>query len=184
MERRASIWLLILVTALLTAALTITIDRGVAALRVQREPTPTAAPIPTAAPPQQVIVVVETPEPELEPTPLPSDEAQSLLRQMQQQQARMQGFAFVNTALWQLKFAAEALETNDTERANRELDAARASLDSAAQLVSEDLKPQIDTERFELGRIRADLEIDPRGLDEDLRRMSDRLLTLVGPRPQ
>jgi hypothetical protein len=68
-------------------------------------------------------------------------------------------------------------------QADRELVAAKASLDEAFRLVAENLKPQIDTERLEVGRLRATLEINPSGLDEDLRRLRQRLISLVAARP-
>ena len=160
-------------SALLAAALTLGLDRGIAALRSQ--PTP----VPTTESSQPVVVVIETPEPEIEPSVVPDDEEQRLLRQLQQQSAQHLGATFVLKAERQVTLALEALMINDTGRADRELVAAQASLDEAFRLVSEDLKPQIDTELLELGRIRADLEINPRSLDEDLRKMRDRLLSLI-----
>jgi len=132
-----------------------------------------------SAPERTYIVVVETPEPAVEPSLPPADEQQALLRQLQQQQSRSLGHDFVLTALLHLQYAAEALGVNDSRRANNELDTARASLDEAARLLPEELKPQLDSERFEIGRIRAELEIDPRDLDEDLRGMRDRLFGLI-----
>lgn len=173
--RRPPIWLVVLVTALLASVLTLSLDRTITALRSDTTPTPTIGPV------QQFVVVVETPEPEPEPSAIPGDDTEAALRDMLQQQARYQGFTFVHKAIWQLAFASEALIANDGTRADRELDAARAALDEALRLLPEDLKPQIQNERLQIGRIRADLEIDPRGLDEELRRMRDRLLTLIAP---
>lgn len=170
--RRAPVWLLVVSAALLSAVLTLMLDRGVAALRAQ--PTPTAT-----VPEQPIVVLLETPEPEIEPSVLPDDEEQRLLRQIQQQSAQHLGATFVLKAERQVTLSMDALATNDAARADRELVAAQASLDEAFRLVSEDLKPQINTERLEMGRIRADLEINPRSLDEDLRKMRDRLLSLI-----
>ncbi|HEY0602145.1 MAG TPA: hypothetical protein VGD58_04495 [Herpetosiphonaceae bacterium] len=175
--RRAPVWMLVLASALLASALTLALDRGVAALRSQ--PTPTAT---VAVPEQPIVVLIETPEPEIEPSVLPDDEEQRLRRQIEQQSAQHLGATFVLKAERQVTLAMDALATNDSARADRELVAAQASLDEAFRLVSEDLKPQINTERLEIGRIRADLEINPRSLDEDLRKMRDRLLSLIVPR--
>lgn len=172
---RPSIWLVIGVTALLSAALTLGLDRGVRALRVQ----PTITPTPAQVVP--VVVVVETPAPEILPPVAGLDDQQRLFRELQQQDAQHLGYTFVQKAERQISFALEALTVNDSARADRELDAARASLDAAFRLLPEELKPQIDTERLEIGRIRADVEINPRGIDEDLRRMRDRLLSLIQP---
>lgn len=177
LARRAPLWAIIALTALLASALTLGLDRGIAALRVS--PTPTAG-----VPAQPVVVLIETPEPEPLPSALPSEEAVRLLRDMQQQQSQQLGYTFVDKAIWQVSFAGEALAVNDGARADRELVAAKTSLDEAFRLVAEDLKPQIDKERLEIGRIRAELEINPRGLDEELRRMRDRLLSLISARPQ
>jgi hypothetical protein len=166
-------WVVIVGSALLAAVLTLALDRGIAVLRSQ--PTP----VPTVQSNQPVIVVIETPEPEIEPSVVPDDEAQRLLRQLQQQSTQQLGATFVLKAERQVTLALEALMINDTARADRELVAAQASLNEAFRLVSEDLKPQINTEQLELGRIRADLEINPRNLDEDLTKMRDRLLSLI-----
>ena len=174
-RRYPSIWLVVLVTALLSALLTIGLDRGVRALRSQPVATPTLGQI---AP---VVVVIETPVPAIAPTVAGLDDPEQLFRQLQQQNAQHLGYTFVQKAERQITFALEALSTNDSARADRELDAARTSLDEAFRLLPEELKPQIDTERLEIGRIRADAEINPRGIDEDLRRMRDRLLSLIAP---
>lgn len=173
--RRPSIWLIVAVTALLSAGLTLGLDRGVRTLRSQPNVTPTPGQV---AP---VIVVIETPEPEIVPPLAGLDDQEQLFRQLQQQGAQQLGYTFVQKAERQITFALEALAINDSARADRELDAARTSLDEAFRLLPEQLKPQIDTERLEIGRIRADVEINPRGIDEDLRRMRDRLLSLIAP---
>ena len=165
-----------LATAALTAILTIAVDRAAGALWARQQPVPSAVP---SAPERTYVVVVETPEPAIEPSPPPADEQQAMLRQMQQQQSRSSGHDFVLTALLHLQFAAEALGVNNSRRANNELDAARASLDEAARLLPEELKPQLDSERFEIGRIRSELDINPRDLDEQLRGMRDRLFGLI-----
>jgi len=171
--RRIPIWVVVIVSALLAAVLTLALDRAITVLRSQ--------PLPQSAtePGQPVVVVIETPEPTIEPSVLPDDQEQRLLRQLQQESAQHLGATFVLKAERQITLAMEALMINDMARADRELVAAQASLDEAFRLVSEDLKPQINTERLEIGRIRADLEINPRNLDEDLRKMRDRLLSLI-----
>lgn len=171
--RRTPVWVMVAASALLASVLTLALDRGVALLRAPETPTP------TTVSDQPVVVVIETPEPEIEPSVLPDDEEQRLLRQLQQQSVQHLGITFVLKAERQVTLAMEALAINDMARADRELVAAQASLDDAFRLASENLKPQISTERLELGRIRADLEINPRGLDEDLRKMRDRLLSLI-----
>jgi hypothetical protein len=167
------VWVLVVVSALLAAVLTLALDRAIAVLRSQ--PMSSA----TVEPRQPLVVVIETPEPEIEPSALSDDQEQRLLRQIQQQSAQHLGVTFVLKAERQVTLAMEALTINDMARADRELVAAQASLDEASRLVSEDLKPQISTEQLEIGRIRADLEINPRSLDEDLRKMRDRLLSLI-----
>jgi hypothetical protein len=171
--RRIPIWIVVVVAALLAAVFTLALDRAIARLRSQ--------PVPAAIdqPEQPVVVLIETPEPEIEPSALPDDQEQRLLRQLQQQSAQHLGTTFVLKAERQVTLALEALMINDMARADRELVAAQASLDEAFRLVSEDLKPQINTEQLEIGRIRADLEVNPRSLDEDLRKMRDRLLSLI-----
>jgi hypothetical protein len=176
--RRPPVWLLVGSTALLTAVFILGIDRGIARLQVVATPT-LAAPDPAL-----VTVVVETPEPNLEPTPLPVDDQEQLLRQLGLQATQQASGMFLLKAERQVDLALEALLVNDTARADRELVAAKTSLDEAYRLAPEELKPQIDNERFAIGRIRADLVINPHNLDEELRRMRDRLLALIAPRPQ
>lgn len=175
--KRAPVWLLVVLTALLTAILTLGLDRGIAALRVV--PTPSAS---DDAPSQPVVVQLDSPAPEPVPSELPTDEVERQLLQLQQQATHHQGTTFVLKTERQISFALEALTVNDVARADRELVAAKASLDEAFKLVAEDLKPQIDTERLEIGRMRADLEINPKGLDEDLRRLRARLMDLIATR--
>lgn len=176
--RRPPVWLIVAMTALLSAVLTLGLDRGIQALRTQVPATPTPGQS------QPVVVVIETPEPALAPSVLPEDETERQLVELQQQSAQQRGFMFVLKAERQLAAALEAFDSNDAARADSELDAAHVSLDEAFQMLPEDLKPQLDKERLEIGRIRADLEVNPRGLDEDVRQMRVRLLSLIGPRPQ
>jgi hypothetical protein len=124
--RRVPLWLVVLLTALLAAVLTLGLDRGLAALQVQ--PTPTAT---VPGPPPQVIVQLDTPSPEIVPTALPADEQARLLQQLSQQVGQQQGMTFVGTTIWQISFALEALSVNDMGQADRELVAAKASLDEA-----------------------------------------------------
>jgi hypothetical protein len=168
----------VLLTALLSAVFTLGLDRGIAALQVQATPTATIT-----GPPPQVIVQLDSPTPRAAPPALPADEQARLLQELSQQADQQQGMTFVGTTIWQISFALEALSVNDMGQADRELVAAKASLDEAFRLVAENLKPQIDTERLEVGRLRATLEINPSGLDEDLRRLRQRLISLVAARP-
>jgi uncharacterized coiled-coil protein SlyX len=80
------------------------------------------------------------------------------------------------TAERHLTLATESLLNNDASQTERELVAATSSLNEAFALASEDLKSQISNERAEIGRMRADLEINPRDLDQKLRQMRERLL--------
>ncbi len=175
--RRLPVWLLVPSTALLAAVLTLVLDRSSTALRSQ--PTPTPA-LPTVVP---VSVVVQAPEPPLLPTPLPENAQAELLRQLQQHTLQQWGSIFVLKAERQIDLALDALTANDMTRADDELVAAKTSLDEAYRLASEDLKPLIDNERLAIGRVRADLVINPHNLDQELRRLRDRLLSLITPLP-
>jgi hypothetical protein len=77
--------------------------------------------------------------------------------------------------------AAAALQTNDFAVADRELVAARTALDGAFGLVPEDLKQVVDGQRREVARMRAELDLDPEGMDQRLRATQDLLLGLVVP---
>ncbi len=173
--RYAPVWLLVASTALLTAVLVLALDRGMA--RLQRQPAPTST-VPHTPP---VMVVVQTQEPELLPTAVPVDEQAQLLRQIDQHTLQQAGGMSLLKAERQVDLALDALGVNDTARADRELVAAKTSLDEAFRLASEELKPQIDSERLAIGRVRADLVVNPHNLDEELRRMRDRLLALIMP---
>ncbi len=177
--KRWPLWAVVLGTALLTALFTVGFEQGITALR--RPPVLPAA-TPTSL--QPVVVQLEAPEPEPAPSVLPDDEMERQLQQLQQQAAQHQATTFVLKAERQVSFALEALAINDMARADRELVAAKASLDEAFRLVAEDLKPQIENERVEIGRMRADLDINPMGLDEDLRRLRARLMDLISAQPE
>jgi hypothetical protein len=178
--RRWTLWLAIVATALLSAVLTLAIDRGLDAMS---QPEPTPVPTATAAVAlQPVIVQLPTAVSEPEPPPRGEDETRQALRRLEQRAAEQQSTTFVIKAVWQISFAMEALAANDMARADRELVAAKASLDDAFTLVPEDLKPQIDTERLGVSRIRGDLMVNPRGLDDELSQMRDRLLSLINTR--
>ena len=176
--RRLPLWFLVPSTALLAAVLTLALDRSITTLRPRPTPTPE---VPTAVP---VSVVVQTPEPPVLPTVLADDAQAELMRQMQQHTLQQWGGIFVLKAERQIDLALDALTVNDITRADDELVAAKTSLDEAYHVVSEDLKPQIDDERLTIGRVRADLVINPHNLDQELRRLSDRLLSLITPLPQ
>lgn len=175
--RRLPVGLLVTGAALLAAMLTLTIDRGIAALRLQ--PTATVD-LPTMVP----VSVVQTSEPPLMPTAVPANEQGQLIMQLQQQTTQQWGCLFIFKAERQIDLALDALTVNDTARADRELVAAETSLAEAFRLVSEDLKPQVDSERLAVSHVRADLVINPQNLDQELRRLRDRLLALVPPLAQ
>lgn len=177
--RRPAFWFALVVVALLAAALTLTIDRGIARLSQTPTPTPT-----TQAPLQPVVVQLPTAVSEPPLPPQSEDETRQALRRLEQAIAEQRGATFVIKAVWQISFAMEALYANDLARADGELVAAKAALDEAFALVPEDIKPQLDTERLGISRIRGDLMINPRGLDDELSQMRDRLLSLITPRPQ
>jgi hypothetical protein len=173
--RRLPVWLLVASAALLAAVLTLTVDRGIAMLRLQPPPMTV---VPTVMP---VSVVVQPPEPPLRPASLPAGEQEQLVQQLQQQSAWQWGCMFILKAERQIDLALDALTVNDMARADRELAAATTSLDEAFRLAPEDLKPQIDSERFTISRVRADLIVNPQDLDQELRRLRDRLLALISP---
>ncbi len=179
LDKRWSLGMVVLVTALLTALVTVGLERGISTWRPQLVPTPSGA---TSV--QPVIVQLEVPEAVPVPSEIPDDEMERQLQQLQHQAAQHQATTFVLKTERQVSFALEALAVNDMARADRELVAAKASLDEAYRLVAENLKPQIENERLEIGRLRADLEIDPVGLDEDLRRLRARLMELISARPE
>ena len=173
------VWLMIASVALLTATLTLATDR-VLLPRLAPSPTPTPSPTPVATPRPREIVVVITPEPEPTPLPVTGEEHDLLLRRLLQESSLQRSGILVLKAERHVALAMESLLNNDPAQTDKELVAATVALDDALRVAPEDLKPQITSERWMIGRVRADLEINPRDLDHELRRMRDRLLALVG----
>jgi hypothetical protein len=175
------VWILMVGAALLAATLTLAADRMLLARReASAPPTPTATPpSPTATPRPRVDVFVEAAVPSPSPSPLPSDQRDQVVRALQHAADTQRSTGLILTADRHVDLATEALLQNDASQADRELAAAKAALDEAFRLAPEDLKPQITNERFQIGRMRADLEVNPRDLDQKLRRMRHRLLLLT-----
>jgi hypothetical protein len=177
------IWLMIAGAAVLAAALTLAADH---VLQLRRVPAGSATPLPTptTTPRPRVVVEIQSPEPQPSPSAFASAERDRALSQLQQDADTQLSGMLILKAERHVALAQEALLANNTSQADRELVAAKASLDDAFRLASEDLKPQITNERWMIGQVRADFEVDPRDLDEDLHRMRDRLLALVVSRGQ
>jgi hypothetical protein len=168
--------------ALLAATLTLAADRMLLARREASalpSPTATLAASPTATPRPRVEVVVEAPLPSPTPVPLPFDQRDQVIRTLQEATDTQRSTSLILTADRHVDLAIEALLQNDASQADRDLATAKAALDEAFRLAPEDLKPQITNELLQIGRMRADLEINPRDLDQKLRRMRDRLLLLT-----
>lgn len=180
---RVPAWLVVVGAALLAAVLTLTADRVLLAPRqAPASPTPSATPLPsiTAATPRpRVDVVVETTAPTPPPSPLASDQRDRVIRDLQQAADAQRSMNLILTAERHMGLATEALQQNNTKPADDELVAAQAALTEAFRFTPENLKPQLTYELFQIGRMRADLEVDPRDLDQKLQAMRDRLLALV-----
>ncbi len=182
MARRAPWWLLLLLAGAAGGIAALGVDRGLQALR----PVPTAIVSPTALVPTReppVVVVLPTVNSTTAPTPAPEDPAAQIasLRSSLSQQG---GLLLIMRAERHTSLASDALLTNDVAVADRELVAARSALDAAFGLVPEDLKQVIDGQRREVARMRAELELDPEGMDQRLRESQDLLLGLVVPPSQ
>ncbi len=169
------VWLLVVSAALLAATLALAAER----VFFSAPQTPSAAatpPPPTATPRPQYTVLVETSPPDPSPVPIPPDRRDIVLRDLQVQANEQRSRMHIITAERHLTLATESLLNNDASQTERELVAATSSLNEAFMVASEDLKSQIGNERAEIGRMRADLEINPRDLDQKLRQMRERLL--------
>ena len=177
------IWLMIASVAVLSAALTLAADRM---LFARPEASASPSPLPSAAPTARprIVVQIETPAPQAAPLPISSDERDHALWNLQQDSAIHWSSMLILKAERQVSLAMEALLANNIAQADRELVAANASLEDALRHAPDTLHPQIANERRVIGRVRADLVINPRDLDEELRRMRDRLLALVSSRTQ
>lgn len=154
-------------------------DRGFAALRnAQNSSATPVLPLSTREPPD--VVMLPTTVATASPTAAPGDTAAevAVLRGALGQQG---GLLLVARAERHTALAAEALAVNDIAVADRELVAARAALDSAFGLLSEDLKQVIDGQRREVGSMRSELQVNPEGMDQRLRATQDLLLGLIVP---
>lgn len=181
MTPRWSLFGLLLLAALLGGLFALGAEHGVVALMPSPAPTPTATsqPTPTA---RTIVIPPPTPLPTLTAaTPLAAESQNQQLVQLKQQLALQQALVFVLRAQQHVALAAGSLNENDLTKTNQELVAAHAALDRAFEQVPEELKQGIDSERREIGRVRADLYISPEGLDDRLRAMQDRLLVLTVP---
>jgi hypothetical protein len=139
------------------------------------------APLPTREPP--VVVVLPTVNSTAAPTAVPGDPFGQLAA-LRGELAQQGGLLLVMRAERHTALAADALTTDDFAAADRELVAARSALDGAFGLVPEDLKQVIDGQRREVARMRADLDLDPEGMDQRLRATQDLLLGLISPPAQ
>ncbi len=180
MPRRWGIGALLVAAGIIGGLVALGGERGAARLfpAPTPVPAPTATPAPTAPP---VVVERATSVPTAAPTSLPSDRVSQQLGQLQQQVAQQAGLLLVSRAERHLALASNSLRENDLVKVNQELVAAQATLDRAFEQVSEDLKQAIDSQRREVGRVRADLQVAPELLDERLRAMQDQLLVLAVP---
>ncbi len=182
MLRRAPLWLTVLVAAAIGGLVALSVDRGLQALQPVATPValPTT-PLPTREPP--VVVVLPTTNSTAAPTPAAGDLSAQVaaLRSSLSQQG---GLMLVARAERHASLAANALTANDFPAADRELVAARAALDGAFGFVPEELKQVIDVQRREVARMRAEMELDPEGMDARLRATQDLLLGLIVPPPQ
>lgn len=179
MIRPAPWWLLLLVAAVLGGLAALGFERGLQALRPTPTPVvPRAVPLPTREPP--VVVVLPTINSTAAPTAASGDPA-GQIASLRSSLAQEGGVLLVMRAERHTALAAAALQVNDFAVAGRELVAARTALDGAFGLVPEDLKQVIDGQRREVGRMRAELDLDPEGMDQRLRATQDLLLGLVVP---
>lgn len=180
MNVQRAAWFPLLLVAVLGGMAALGLERGLQALTPTPTPSPTAL-LPTREPP--VVVVLPTANSTAAPTAAPGDPAAQIgsLRAAVSQQG---GLLLVARAERHTALASDALVTDDYGVADRELLAARAALDLAFGLVPEDLKQVVDAQRREIARMRADLMLDPEGLDGRLRATQDLLLGLIVPLSQ
>jgi hypothetical protein len=172
---RPSLWWL-LGAAILGGIAALAFDRALSAMLAGGVPfSVTATALPTREPP----VVVVLPTTVNTSVPAPGDGAR--VGALQDALVQQGGLLLVARAERHTALAAEALRWNDAATADRELVAARAALDSAFGLLSEDLKQVIDGQRREVGRMRSELQINPEGMDQRLRAAQDLLLGLIVP---
>jgi hypothetical protein len=180
--RTLPLWLIVLVAAAIGGLVALSVDRGLQALRPV--PTPVAlssTPLATREPP--VVVILPTTMSTAAPTPAAGD-LPAQVAALRSTLAQQGGLMLVARAERHGALAAGALAANDFPAADRELVAARAALDGAFGFVPEDLKQVIDVQRREVARMRAEMELDPEGMDERLRATQDLLLGLIVPPAQ
>ena len=179
MRRPVPWWLLLLCAAILGGLAALAFERGLAALGSAADlNATTTTSLPTNEPP--VVVVLPTANSTAAPTAAAGD-TPAQVASLRSALAQQGGLLLVARAERHTALAADALAVNDVAAADRELVAARAALDSAFGLLSEDLKQVIDGQRREVGRMRSELQLNPEGMDQRLRATQDLLLGLIVP---
>jgi hypothetical protein len=163
-----------LVTALISVALTLAI------ISFQPEPEPSIQPIvrPTSAPTQALAptVVTVTRTPQLQP-----DErvlSQELL-DLQIRVDELWSGVYIARAATQLVDAESALRLNDTSEVERILVVVDASLALAYERSGDLNKGPISEFRSQVSQIRDDLYIRPEGIDQKLKVLRQRMVSLV-----
>lgn len=177
MARPASWWLL-LGAAILGGIAALAFDRALTAILPGTASNRVTSTVLATREPPMVVVL---PTINSSPVPAPGVDDPSHVAALQNALVQQGGLLLVARAERHTALAAEALRWNDSTTADRELVAARAALDSAFGLLSEDLKQVIDGQRREVGRMRSELQINPEGMDQRLRAAQDLLLGLIVP---
>lgn len=165
---------------LLTAALSIGLTLAI--VRALPQPEPSIAPPvrPTAAPTTQAPTTPPSAPTATRPGPQPDERV--LGQEIVDLQVRIDELwsgVYIARAAGQLADAEAALRTNDTAEVERVLVAVDASLALAYGRSGDLNKGPISEFRSQVGQARDDLYVRPEGLDQRLRQLRQRMLSLV-----
>ncbi len=119
------------------------------------------------------------------PTPALSSDAQMAqeLTLLRQETDRLWSAYYLARAASQLADAEAALRTNDLHEVEQVLATVGISLDRAYERSSEQDKGPISEFRAQVGRMHADLHIRPDGMDQEIQRLRQSMLSLVDESP-
>ncbi len=140
-----------------------------ATLAPTRQPTRTPAPSPTSVPPRPAIA---GPAPLSPPDP---DELALLRREIE----RLWSAYYLARAANQIADAEAALQINNFDHVEQNLTAAAASVSRAYEYSAEQEKGPISEFRAQLSTLREEIWVRPEGMDQRLRSLRQRMLSLA-----
>ncbi len=172
------------VTVCVSVALTLL---GQAALPAQQPSgiPPTTVVVPGTVPPLPTATAQPTVQPTVQPTMIAfrmpvgaAAEAQEIAA-LRQEINRLWSAYYLARAATQLADAEAALRVNDLDEVEQVLTTVDASLDRAYERSAEQEKGPINEFRIQVGQLYENLHVRPEGMDQQLRRLRQSMLSLV-----